>query len=48
MAEVAHTLNHHRARHGKFATVAARDGAQAVAGLRAVAGVSGAGGGGCA
>ena len=38
LAEVAHTLNHHRARHGKFATVAARDGAQAVAGLRAVAG----------
>ena len=38
LAEVAHTLNHHRARHGKFATVAARDRAQAVAGLRAVAG----------
>ena len=38
MPEVAHTLNHHRARHGKFATVAARDRAQAVAGLRALAG----------
>ena len=37
-ADVAHTLNHHRARHGKFATVAARDRAQAVAGLRALAG----------
>ena len=38
LAEVAHTLNHHRARHGKFATVAARERAQAVAGLRALAG----------
>ena len=37
LAEVAHTLNHHRARHGKFATVAARDRGQAVAGLRALA-----------
>ena len=34
---MAHTLNHHRARHGKFATVAARDRGQAVAGLRALA-----------
>ena len=43
-AEVAHTLNHHRARHAKFATVCARDRAQAVAGLRALAaGQSGAG-----
>ena len=38
LAEVAHTLNHHRARHGKFATVVARDRAEAVAGLRALAG----------
>ena len=37
LAEVAHTLNHHRARHAKFATVAARDRGQAVAGLRALA-----------
>ena len=37
LAEVAHTVNHHRARHGRFATVCARDRAQAVAGLRAVA-----------
>ena len=37
LADVAHTLNHHRARHGKFATVCARDRAQAVAGLRALA-----------
>ena len=37
LAEVAHTLNHHRAAHGKFATVCARDRAQAVAGLRALA-----------
>lgn len=36
-ADVAHTLNHHRARHSKFATVVARDRAQAVAGLRALA-----------
>ena len=34
LADVAHTLNHHRARHAKFATVCARDRAQAVAGLR--------------
>ena len=37
LAAVAHTLNHHRARHVKFATVCAGDRAQAVAGLRAVA-----------
>ena len=37
VAEVAHTLNHHRARHGKFATVCARDRAGAVTGLRALA-----------
>jgi phthiocerol/phenolphthiocerol synthesis type-I polyketide synthase D len=37
LADVAHTLNHHRARHVKLATVCARDRAQAVAGLRALA-----------
>ena len=37
LPEVAHTLNHHRAKRGKFATVCARDRAQAVAGLRALA-----------
>jgi phthiocerol/phenolphthiocerol synthesis type-I polyketide synthase A len=37
LADVAHTLNHHRSRHGKFATVAAYDRAQAVAGLRGLA-----------
>ena len=37
LADVAHTLNHHRAHHGKFATVCARDRAQAVAGLQALA-----------
>ena len=37
LAGVAHTLNHHRTRHAKFATVCAADRAQAVAGLRAVA-----------
>jgi phthiocerol/phenolphthiocerol synthesis type-I polyketide synthase C len=37
LADVAHTLDHHRARHTKFATVAAADRAQAVAGLRALA-----------
>lgn len=36
-ADVAHTLNHHRARQVKFATVVARNRAQAIAGLRAVA-----------
>ncbi len=37
LSDVAHTLNHHRARHVKFATVVARERAQAVAGLRALA-----------
>ncbi|WP_156670075.1 MULTISPECIES: type I polyketide synthase, partial [unclassified Mycobacterium] len=37
LAGVAHTLNHHRARHAAFATVAAVDRDQAVAGLRALA-----------
>ena len=37
LAEVAHTLNHHRTHQPKFATVCARDRAQAVAGLRALA-----------
>ena len=37
LAAVAHTLNHHRSRHARFATVCAGDRAQAVAGLRAVA-----------
>jgi len=37
LADVAHTVNHHRARHSKFATVVARESAQAVAGLRALA-----------
>jgi phthiocerol/phenolphthiocerol synthesis type-I polyketide synthase C len=36
LADVAHTLNHHRARQPKFATVAAADRDQAVAGLRAL------------
>ncbi len=36
LAEIAHTVNHHRTRYGKFATVCARDRAQAVAGLQAV------------
>jgi phthiocerol/phenolphthiocerol synthesis type-I polyketide synthase C len=36
LADVAHTLNHHRARQPKFATVAALDREQAVAGLRAL------------
>ena len=34
---VAHTVNHHRSRQAKFATVAARDRTEAVAGLRALA-----------
>jgi phthiocerol/phenolphthiocerol synthesis type-I polyketide synthase B len=34
---VAHTLDHHRARHSQFATVTARDHAQALAGLAALA-----------
>ncbi|BCI53468.1 polyketide synthase [Mycolicibacterium litorale] len=37
LAEVAHTLNHHRAHHPAFATVCARDGLDAVAGLQALA-----------
>jgi phthiocerol/phenolphthiocerol synthesis type-I polyketide synthase B len=37
LSDVAHTLNHHRARHQKFATVCARDAGQAVAGLQALA-----------
>ena len=37
LGDVAHTLNHHRARHGMFATVCARDRAQAIAGLQALA-----------
>ncbi|MEC4765415.1 type I polyketide synthase [Mycobacterium sherrisii] len=36
LADVAHTLNHHRARQPKFATVVAADRDQAVAGLRAL------------
>ncbi len=36
LADVAHTLNHHRARHAKFATVCARDRAHAIAGLQAL------------
>ena len=34
LAEVAHALDHHRARYAKFATVCARDRGAAVAGLR--------------
>ena len=37
LADVAHTLNHHRARQHRFATVVARDHAQAVTGLRGLA-----------
>ncbi|MGH3553297.1 MAG: acyltransferase domain-containing protein, partial [Mycobacterium sp.] len=37
LADVAHTLNHHRARHPKLAAVCARDPAQALAGLHALA-----------
>jgi phthiocerol/phenolphthiocerol synthesis type-I polyketide synthase B len=37
LADVAHTLNHHRAQQATFATVVARDNAQAAAGLRALA-----------
>ncbi|ABM13927.1 beta-ketoacyl synthase [Mycolicibacterium vanbaalenii PYR-1] len=37
LADVAETLNHHRAQHTKFATVTAADREQAVAGLRALA-----------
>ena len=54
LADVAHSLNHHRARHPRFATVCARDRGQAVAGLQALAagrpgdGVVGAHDGACA
>ena len=37
LTDVAHTVNHHRSRQAKFGTVVARDRAQAVAGLRALA-----------
>ncbi|CMT36386.1 phenolpthiocerol synthesis type-I polyketide synthase PPSB [Mycobacterium tuberculosis] len=37
LADVAHTVNHHRARQATFGTVVARDRAQAIAGLRALA-----------
>ncbi len=37
LADIAHTVNHHRARQARFGTVVARDRAQAVAGLRALA-----------
>ncbi len=37
LADVAHTLNHHRTQHEVFATVCATDHASAVAGLRALA-----------
>lgn len=37
LADVAHTINHHRSRQAMFGTVVARDRAQAVAGLRALA-----------
>ena len=37
LADVAHTITRHRSRHGKFATVCARDHGEAVAGLRALA-----------
>ncbi|HYB36145.1 MAG TPA: type I polyketide synthase [Mycobacterium sp.] len=37
LADVAHTISHHRSHHGRSATVCARDRLQAVAGLRAVA-----------
>ena len=37
LADVAHTVNHYRSRHNKLATVSARDRAEAVAGLRALA-----------
>ena len=38
LTDIAHTLNHHRNRHPQFATVCARNAAQAIAGLAAVAG----------
>lgn len=37
LADVAHTLNHHRSRQARFGTVCARDRKQAIAGLRALA-----------
>ncbi len=37
LADVAHTLNHHREHYGQFATVCARDRAQAVTRLQALA-----------
>ncbi|MBO0881782.1 MAG: type I polyketide synthase, partial [Mycobacterium sp.] len=37
LADVAHTLNHHRAVHPRFATVCARDRGQAIAGLQVLA-----------
>ncbi|OBK32121.1 polyketide synthase [Mycobacterium sp. 1245111.1] len=37
LADVAHTLNHHRTQHKSFATLAVRDRAHAVAGLQALA-----------
>jgi phthiocerol/phenolphthiocerol synthesis type-I polyketide synthase A len=37
LPDVAHTINHHRTHHKVFATVCARDRAQAVAGLHALA-----------
>jgi phthiocerol/phenolphthiocerol synthesis type-I polyketide synthase A len=37
LADVAHTLNHHRTQHKSFATLVARDRAHAVAGLQALA-----------
>ncbi|MGB3353867.1 MAG: beta-ketoacyl synthase N-terminal-like domain-containing protein, partial [Mycobacterium sp.] len=37
LPDVANTLNHHRSQHATFATVVARDKAQAIAGLQALA-----------
>ncbi|MCW2552475.1 MAG: polyketide synthase family protein [Mycobacterium sp.] len=37
LADIAHTLGHHRDRHRKFATVSVRDRTQAVTGLRSLA-----------
>ena len=37
LADIAHTLNHHRSRHATFATVCAQNRGQAVGGLRALA-----------
>ena len=37
LADIAHTVNNHRARYKSFAAVCARDRAQAIAGLQAVA-----------